>query len=400
MKTQSEIIAEVRRDIQMTVRRGRYMYAGELAGWLDHAAKRLLKVDDVDVVIELFKKIVFRTLKLLRSVDDSNASLQSVLWEGGHCFEVWNRICRDSDESALRAVMKKIFEKDEDFLAEGLFFPESELPIREDVLRKLIAYFLADRRPGPRRADERILEGCLGWYAQLKDEKGFNELVKVAKIPSCMYWRRKFILYLNLERYDEAITVAKRENANNPRYVMELMLQVAERSGDRDLLMRTALQIAKNRPSLEGYKRLSALLSDGERSSFVSAMVQRALKREGFDTPFCEVLFAAGEIHALHSYAVARYAEIFSVGFCTGMIPLAKKLFKAGDPLAACILMRGAIYYLMNKGNPKYYEDVHRHRAVLAQMALTVKDWETVESQEKFDADFKSDFASRRSFWI
>ena len=113
-----------------------------------------------------------------------------------------------------------------------------------------------------------------------------------------------------------------------------------------------------------------------------------------------EVLFAAGELKVLHSYAVERYMAIYDVRFCTGMIPLAKKLFKAGDPLAACIFMRGAIYYLMGMGNSRYYNDVHAHRRTLAEMAASVKDWETVEPQSSFDSDFAADFANRRTFWF
>ena len=120
----------------------------------------------------------------------------------------------------------------------------------------------------------------------------------------------------------------------------------------------------------------------------------------GFDVPFCEVLFAAGELKVLHSYAVERYMAIYDVRFCTGMIPLAKKLFKAGDPLAACIFMRGAIYYLMGMGNSRYCNDVHAHRRTLAEMAASVKDWENVEPQSSFDSDFAADFANRRTFWF
>ena len=157
--------------------------------------------------------------------------------------------------------------------------------------------------------------------------------------------------------------------------------------------------IARNQPTTDEFKGLKPLLNQDERGRFVSALTESALNREGFDVPFCEVLFAAGELKALHSYAVERYMEIYDVRFCTGMIPLAKKLFKAGDPLAACIFMRGAIYYLMDRGNSRYYNDVHAHIRTLAEMAASVKDWETVEPQGSFDSDFASDFANRRTFW-
>lgn len=400
MKTQETILAEIESDIHMTAKRRGYAYAGEHAGWLDRAAKRLRKIEDNAVRVELFLKIVRRALKLLRVVDDSNASLQSVLWEGSHCFEVWKQICQSSDKSCLKGILKKVLLEDTDGLADRLFFPESALPIPGPVLRELIDYVLNDLKFDGKDRRERIIAGCLGWLAQLNDTDGFDELAKTAAVPIWQIWRKRFTLYLNLGHYDDAIRLARKSNENNPRYVNELMLQVFERNGDRGLLLKTALKMARGRPTIDEFKRLGPLLNQDERAQFVSALIESALNRQGFDVPVCEVLFAAGELQALHSYAVARYGEIFDIRFCTGMIPLAKKLFKAGYSLAACIFMRGAIYYLMGKGNSRYYNDIHAYRRTLAEMAASVKDWETVETQNAFDSDFESDFANRRTFWF
>lgn len=400
MKTQETILAEIESDIRMTVKRRSYAYAGEHAGWLDRAAQRLLKVEDNAVRVELFLKIVRRALKLLRVVDDSSGSLQSVLWEGSRCFEVWKQICQSSDKSCLKAILKKVLPEDTDGLADGLFFPEAVLPIPDPALRELIDYALNDLKFDGKYRRERIVVGCLGWLAQLKDENGFDDLVKTTGIPGWQVWRKRFNLHLNLGRYEDAMRLARKSNENNPRYVNELMLQIFERSGDRGLLLKTALKMARDRPTTDEFKRLKPLLNQDEREQFVSALTESALNRQEFDVPFCEVLFAAGELKALHSYAVERYMEIYDVRFCTGMIPLAKKLFKAGDPLTACIFMRGAIYYLMGKGNSRYYNDVHAYRLTLAEMAASVKDWETVEPQCSFDSDFAADFANRRTFWF
>ena len=400
MKTQETILAEIESDIRMTVKRRSYAYAGEHAGWLDRAAKRLLKVEDNAVRVELFLKIVRRALKLLRVVDDSSGSLQSVLWEGSCCFEVWRQICQSSDKACLKAILKKVLPEDTDGLADGLFFPEAALPMPDPVLRELIDYVLNDLKFDGKYRRERIVVGCLGWLAQLKDENGFDELAKTVGASTWQVWRKRLNLYLNLGRYDEAMRLVRENNKNNPRYVNELMLHIFERSGDRGLLLKTALKMARGRPTTDEFKRLKPLLNQDEREQFVSALMESALNRQEFDVSFCEVLFAAGELKALHSYAVARYMEIYDVRFCTGMIPLARKLFKAGDPLAACIFMRGAIYYLMGTGNSRYYNDVHAHRRTLAEMAASVKDWETVEPQSSFDSDFAADFANRRTFWF
>ena len=37
---------------------------------------------------------------------------------------------------------------------------------------------------------------------------------------------------------------------------------------------------------------------------------------------------------------------------------------------------------------------------ILAEIAASVKDWETVEPQGSFDSDFATDFANRRTFWF
>jgi len=259
---------------------------------------------------------------------------------------------------------------------------------------------LGDLKIEHRCRRKKIVVGCLGWLAQLRDENGFDELAKATNLSTYCVWRKRFTLCLNLGRYDEAIKLACKNNKDNPRYVQELMLQVFERNEDRQLLMKTARQMAGNRPTVEDFKRLKPLLDQDERAQFVSALMEAAMGRAGFDVPFCEVLFAAGELNALHSYAVARYEEIFNATYCTGMIPLGKKLFNAGDPLAACIFLRGAIYYLMGKENSKYYAEVHVHLRTLAEMAKSITDWETILPQEGFDRDFAADFANRRSFWF
>lgn len=332
-------------------------------------------------------------------VDDSGGSLQTVLWEGGPCFDIWKRICQDSGLPAIKKILKKVLPEDSDGLSDGLFFPNADLPIAEADLRELIDVVLGLKFGGKYRRDQ-IVAGCLGWLAQLKDEDGFNALVNEAKLPEWLVWRKRFSLCLNLCRYEEAGKIARANNESNPRYVRELTLQIFERSGDRLLLRETALKMAHDRPSVEEFNRLKPLLSAEEHAKFIEEMINSSLARETFDMSLCEVLYAVGELKSLHAYAIKRSNDIFSLNYCTGMIPLAKKLYGAGDPLAACVFLRGAIWYLMSKNNSRYYSDIHVHRRVLAEMACAVRDWETVQPQTGFDADFSSDFASRRSFWL
>jgi len=399
-KTMEDVVAQIESDIHMTVKRRAYAYSSEHAYYLDRAAKRLLKIEDNKVRIELFMKIVRRALKLLKVVDDSSGSLQSVLFEGSYLSKVWFLICKESDARSIKEILKKVLPEDDQNLANGIFFPESLLPIPDDTLRNLLDYVSDDIKFSGKYRRDSIIEGCLGWLAQLKDEEGFEELCKSAGCKAFYVWKKRFNLYLNLGRYSDAEQLAKEHSKDNFRYKHELILQIFERNGDVQLFRKTLYAMAHSRPSIAELKRVKGLATKEDLSFFVDEVVKVALKKDEFDVSICEVLFEAGELKALHDYVIARYDDIYKVYRCTGMIPLGKKLFKAGDPLLACIFLRGAIFYLMSRGNSKYYSDIHMHLQTLAEMSQSVSDWESVEPPGEFNVSFSAQFASRKSSWF
>ena len=399
-KTIEDIVAQIVGDIQMTVKRRAYAYSSEHAYYLDRAAKGLLKIEDNKVRIDLFVKIVRRALKLLKVVDDSSGSLQSVLFEDSYLFKVWLLICKESDERSIKEVLKKVLPDDEQNLANGIFFPESLLPIPDDTLRNLLDYVSNGIKFSSKYRRDSIIEGCLGWFAQLKDEEGFEKLCKSSRSKAFHIWKKRFNLYLNLGRYSDAEQLVEENSKDNFRYKHELMLQIFERNGDAELLRKTLHAMAHNRPGVDEFKRIRGLATKEDVSFFVGEAVKAALNQDRFDMSLCEVLFVAGELKSLHDYVIARYDDIYKVYQCTGMIPLGKKLFKAGDPLLACIFLRGAIFYLMSKGVSRYYPDIHMHMRTLAEMSQVVSDWETIETSSEFSARFSAQFANRKSFWI
>ena len=399
-KTMEDIVAQIEGDIQMTVKRRAYAYSSEHAYYLDRAAKCLLKIEDNKVRIELFVKIVRRALKLLKVVDDSSGSLQSVLFEGSYSFKVWLLICKESDERSIKEILKKVLPEDNEGLANGIFFPESLLPIPDDILRNLLDYVSNDIKFSGKYRRDSIIVGCLGWLAQLKDEEGFEKLCKSSDCKAFYVWKKRFNLYLNLGRYSDAEQLVKEHSKDNLGYKHELMLQIFERNGEVGLLQKTLHEMALNRPGVAEFNRIKGLATKEDVSLFVGEVVKAAANRDGFDMSLCEVLFEAGELKSLHDYVIARYDDIYKVYRCTGMIPLGKKLFKVGEPLLACIFLRGAIFYLMSKGNSRYYSDIHMHMQTLAEMSQVVSDWESVETPSEFNASFSAQFASRKSFWF
>ena len=66
---------------------------------------------------------------------------------------------------------------------------------------------------------------------------------------------------------------------------------------------------------------------------------------------------------------------------------------------AACILVRGTIYYLMSRKNSKYYPDVHRYYSLLTEMSNHVTDWGNIPSDVAFTDRFNTEFGNRRTYW-
>ena len=81
------------------------------------------------------------------------------------------------------------------------------------------------------------------------------------------------------------------------------------------------------------------------------------------------------------------------------MVPLAKKLAKVGEHLSAVILLRGAIIFLMDRKNSKYYADVHRHLYTLTEVSSQVTHWKSIPTPQAFNAHFTDAYRTRYSFW-
>ena len=397
-KSQEALIAEIQSDIQMTVKRRAYAYASELAGWLDHAAKLLCSVEDNTQKINLFLKIVLRTLKLLTAVDDSNAALQSVIYEGSYCFDVWKQICLASDITTLKGVVEKVLEKDEEGLALTLFFPSNPLPLTEDDRRLLVNDVIKGLAKKKKHHRETIADACLSAFAQLKDEDAFNALVKEMKLSQYMVWEKRFTLYLYQARYDEARKLLLANTENCPYLRPYHLLELFKHSQDRDVLHEVAQEYASDL-TRDKYKRIAPFLNEAEHAAFINDAINIAKTKPSLDSPLCEILFNIKDYATIHNYLTTRYDAIFSLRQCTGMVPLAKKLAKVGEHLSAVILLRGAIIFLMDRKNSKYYADVHRHLYTLTEISSQVTHWKSIPTPQAFNAHFTDAYRTRYSFW-
>ena len=75
---------------QATRARRNWVSASEVAGDLCHAAKALKKIADPERRFDGLCDFIFRGGEMLKRVDDSNASLQSVFWDGDVASQLWD----------------------------------------------------------------------------------------------------------------------------------------------------------------------------------------------------------------------------------------------------------------------------------------------------------------------
>lgn len=398
-QSQEKLLADINEDLALTVKKRSYAYSSEHAGWLSHAAKQLLQIEDVNLKIELFLKIVLRALKLLTVVDDSNGSLQCVIYEGSYCFEVWKQICAVSEINTLKEIVEKVLSKDGDGLSLSIFFPKSTIPLSDDTLRLLLEDITQRLKAKKKYQREIIARTCLSGFAQLKDEAGFNRIIEEAGVPKAFLWSEYFTLYLHQARYDEARELLFKRTEDCPYHRPHYLLKLFEHTQDRAILREVALILANDTLSLEKYNQLNNLLNPEEHDFFIDTIYKNAQAKKGLNLSFCEILFSIKALDILRNYLCSRYDEIFSLSCCTGMVPLAKKLAKDGEHLAAVILLRGAITYLMGRKNSKYYNDIHRHYHTLTEVSRLVSDWNSIPPPRIFNNYFAQENANRRTFW-
>ena len=75
---------------QATRARRSWVFASEVAGDLCYAAKALKKIADPERRFDGLCDFIFRGGEMLKRVDDSNASLQSVFWDGDVASQIWD----------------------------------------------------------------------------------------------------------------------------------------------------------------------------------------------------------------------------------------------------------------------------------------------------------------------
>ena len=375
-------------------------WASDVANGLCHAAAALRKIPDVDARFDALCDFILRGNEKLKSVDDSNASLQSVFWDGDVASQIWDATAPlVSDKDRIVRFVLLLFDKGWDRIAVRavvdwyrLYLPKNKLEeLRDALLRR------ADDGDG---WDRMIAKGlAASVWVQCGDPEGFDRFVrKTLRLPLSDVWQERIRVLETAGRWDDAIA---RCSECAPEYsAPALILEIARKKGDPETLRRAYEGCSDQRIEAKMLRTAKKELPGPQFSELVRHIVGQPRPSAFLDPEYATFLLDIGDRKRLRSYVLGHAGDdVCKMRAITGYFPLGTALAKAGEPLLATIPMRLGILYLMSQSNSRYYPTVHRKMDELAALAARVADWETIQSHADFERDFAESFASRRSYW-
>ena len=381
--------------------RRKWVYASEVAGGLCHAAKALRKVGDPERRFDLLCDFIFKGNEMLKNVDDSNASLQSVYWNGDVASELWKETAPHvGDKEKIVRFCLRLFDEGWDRIAiqallewPSLYLPEKELlELRDSLLaRSRTTKNTWDKRQGKDLAAK--------VWAQCGDLDKFDEFVrKELRLRPQDFWHERLAILEVNRRWDEAIALC-RESESGP-YGLRLILEIARKKGDPETLRSAYAEALDAHLDAKTVREAKQELPDEAFSELLRHVFDHGSPSPFLNPEYATILLEFATRECLHKYILDHAGDnVCDMRAITGFFPLGTALAKAGEPLLATVPIRIGIEYLMVQCNSKYYPTVHRKMDELSELATRISNWENIPSHDAFFTDFKRSFASRYSFW-
>ena len=381
--------------------RRKWIYASEVAGGLCHAAKALRKVIDPERRFDLLCDFIFKGSEMLKSVDDSNASLQSVFWRGGIASELWEETAPFvEDKDRIVRFCLRLFDEGWDRIAIRSLLEWPNLHLPEEKLRELRDSLLARSRSAKKSWDgQQGKELAAKVWAHCGDLDRFDAFVE-----NEIGFSLKDFLYERIDileasrRWDEAIALCR--ESKSPSFAAERILEIAKKKGDPATLRSAYEEVLEKNVSAKTVRQAKQELPGGEFSELLQNVFDRCGHSQFLDPEFAKILLDCDARERLREYVLGHAGDdICKMTAITGYFPLGTTLAKSGEPLLATVPIRLGIEYLMSQRNSKYYPTVHRKMDELSELATRIADWATIPSHEAYNADFKRSFASRHAYW-
>ena len=390
-----------RRLREATRSRRRWVNASEVAGDLCYAAKALKKVEDPERRFDLLCGFLFSGGEMLKSVDDSNASLQSVFWDGDVASELWDATAPlVADKGKIVRLLLKLHDEGWDRIVfnsvldwNRLYLPEEHLKTLRDAVFAQIEKNLSD-------PDSRFdLDVPAKIWAQCGDVDKFDGYVRdTLRLPADAVWSSRIEVLSSCKRWADAEAAIRKYAPEHA--VRAYILDLARKRGDPAALSAAYKEWFDSGIDIRTLREARKELPESEFREVVQHVADCGGKGPFLDPDYATALLENGMRDRLREYVLAhRNDDICGMRLITGYFPLGTALGKADEPLLATIPVRLGVLYLMSQGNSKFYPTVQRKMSDLETLAARVPDWGTVQPHSDFERDFREAFSSRRSYW-
>ena len=361
----------------------------------------LPKVKDPELRFDLLCDFIFKGSEALKNVDDSNATLQSIYWNGDVASEIWKETAPlVADKGKIVRFCLRLFDEGWDQIAISALLEWPSLCLPEENLRELrdalVMRSRTTKNTFSKRAGRKL---AVKVWAQCGDLERFDEFVrKELRLRLQDFWQERLAILEVNRRWDEAIALCRESESGL--YGLKLILEIAQKKGDPETLRSAYEEVLDERLDAKAVREAQQALPDGEFSELLRHILDQGSRSPFLDPEYATILLEFGDRKRLREYIFGHAEDdICEMRAITGYFPLGTALAKAGEPLLATVPIRLGIGYLMAQSNSKYYPTVHRKMDELAEIAARVTDWAPIASHASFVADFKQSFASRRSYW-
>ncbi len=381
--------------------RRKWVLASEVAGNLCHAAKALKRVSDPERRFDLLCDFIFEGNEAFQWVDDSNASLQSVFWNGDVASKLWDETAPlIADKGKIVQFILRLHDNGWDRIAfhavlewDGLHLPEDRLvELRDALLERARALKVQYKRSDTIKMAIRV-------WAQCGDLARFDDFVKkTTRRPLAEFWQERLHILEKENRWDEAIALCRECAPEHA--VSQFALETARKSGNPSLMLDAYADDLRRRINAREFRQAKMDLG-AERFDELTRRVLDDRPETPFLNPeYANVLLDLGLRDRLREHILGHAGDdIAAMRVITGYFPLATALAKAGEPLLATIPIRLGVDYLMSQSNSRYYLTVHQKMVELAVLAARVSDWGPIPDHVTFERGFAESYATRRSYW-
>jgi hypothetical protein len=338
---------------------------------------------------------------ILGRCDDSDGTVGDVFRHDAR--ELFMHYAAESDdkEAVMALILKLAFTDDNSLRFPLLASASACLP--EPLLRRMVLEIQGWRKPAHNEYEQLHCSLLIESLArQLGDVRLFTE-TRLASRPQVTAASCLDIARVHLERGEVDAAAGWLEKVPPEERFQreereELWQEVYQHRGDTAALAALLERRFAEYPSRDTLEELLAVVGEAERERILAAARVRIREDARFHPGHVRFLLEVGDPAAAAGYLLAR-TDGLDGRMYERLLPLAKAMEKAGQPLAAVILYRALLVSILERGYAKAYPHAARYLHKLDMLATGISDWQGVDGHNAFVAMLRATHSRKTSFW-